>query len=277
MDLGTYPLAEGLPLLPGNISIFTDDPPPGSSTKPFGQMDGRATEDCVFLDVLVPEVVFDNRTVNATTGVNATGGAPVMVYAYGGGYLSGYKGANGDPTGLLQRSMVNPQTSPGVVWVQVNYRLGALGWIAGPTFSDEGGTENAGLYDLSLALEWIQQYIHLYGGDPNRVTLMGESSGAAMTVYQVTAYGGTRGDAPFQQAYVNSPASSPQTSAYRSEEYYQDFLRYANSTSLADLRNLSSEQAIAATELLAFHAPYGTGNTAAVVDGLIIPELVSIP
>lgn len=171
--------------------------------------------------------------------------------------------------------MSNPQTSPGIIWVQMNYRLGALGWSAGPTFSESGGVENAGLYDLSLALEWVQQNIHFYGGDPKRVSLNGQSSGAAMTVYQITAYGGTRGDAPFQQAYISSPAATPQFSASRMEEDYQQFLGYANVTSLAEVRNLSSAEMINAVELMAFNSPYGTGNLAPVVDGLIIPELVS--
>lgn len=255
---------------PNNLSAFTYDPPPGLTSKSFGQMDGRATEDCLFLDVLVPEIVYNNRTINATTG-----GAPVMVYAYGGEYVSGYKQSPGSPATLLQRSMLNPETSPGVIWVQMNYRLGALGWLAGPTFAASGGTINAGLYDLSLGLGWVQQHIYMYGGDLSRVTLLGESSGAAMTVYQITAYGGTRGDAPFQQAYVNSPASTPQISAYRMEENYQQVLKLANATSLAELRSLSSAQVIAATEEMAFYASYGFGDTAPVVDGLIIPQLVS--
>ena len=50
----------------------------------------------------------------------------------------------------------------------MNYRLGALGWLNGPSFIQDGGTPNAGLHDQRLALSWIQEYISLFGGDKNR-------------------------------------------------------------------------------------------------------------
>jgi carboxylesterase type B len=61
--------------------------------------------------------------------------------------------------------------------VALNYRLGALGWIAGPTVQASGAVSNAGLYDQRLALKWVQDNIHLFGGDPSQVTVMGESAG----------------------------------------------------------------------------------------------------
>ena len=254
---------------PNNISAFQEVPAPGVATKPSGQQDGRATEDCLFLDVLVPEAIYDNKAVNGT------GGVPVLVYTFGGGYYEGYKQMQGSPAEILARSTSNLRTSPGVIWVQMNYRIGALGWLAGPSFQASGGVANAGLYDQLLALEWVQKYIHLFGGDPHKVTLQGESAGAAMTIYQITAFGGTRGDAPFQQAFINSPAATPATSSYLMETFYTQFLQYANATSLADLRNLSSAQIIEANELLLFNSPYGIGNVGPAVDGIIIPQLVS--
>jgi carboxylesterase type B len=68
----------------------------------------------------------------------------------------------------------------GLVFVAMNYRLGAFGFLAGPSLQAAGGVANAGLLDQRFALEWIQQYIHLFGGDPERVTIMGESAGGRL-------------------------------------------------------------------------------------------------
>lgn len=75
----------------------------------------------------------------------------------------------------MAASMVNG--SEPVIFVAMNYRLGALGWLAGPSFQSEGGISNAALYDQRLAIQWVRQNIQLFGGDPNRITLMGESAG----------------------------------------------------------------------------------------------------
>jgi carboxylesterase type B len=68
----------------------------------------------------------------------------------------------------------------GLVFVAMNYRLGAFGFLAGPSLQAAGGVANAGLLDQRLALEWIQKNIHLFGGDPERVTIMGESAGGKL-------------------------------------------------------------------------------------------------
>ena len=134
--------------------------------------DPRTSEDCLFLDVLVPETIFGK----STRTVNASSGAPVLVWIYGGGYTSGEKTGFGqyNPAGLIKASRASG--SEGIVFVSMNYRLGAFGWLAGPTLQSHG-TANAALYDQRLALEWVQQNIHLFGGDPNRVTVIGESAG----------------------------------------------------------------------------------------------------
>ena len=58
----------------------------------------------------------------------------------------------------------------------INYRLGALGFLAGDSFENEGGFENAGLSDQLVAFEWIRDHIEEFGGDPGHVTVMGESA-----------------------------------------------------------------------------------------------------
>ena len=162
--------------------------------------DPRTSEDCLYLDVVVPEKVFTKATKN----VKASSGAPVLVWIYGGGYTAGEKSGFGvfNPAGLIKASQISG--SEGIVFITLNYRLGAFGWLAGPTLQSDG-TANAGLYDQHLALEWVQKYIHLFGGDPCRVTVMGESAGGGSIMHQITAFGGLEGRVPFQQAIMQSP------------------------------------------------------------------------
>lgn len=144
----------------------------GSSTT-LPPQDPRTTEDCLFLDVAVPEKIFNAKG----TGT----GAPVLVWIYGGGYTAGDKTNinTGPAAGLLERSMDD------LIFVAFNYRLGAFGWQAGPTFQSNG-TANAGLHDQRFALEWIQENIHLFGGDPEQVTVIGESAGGGSIMHQIT-------------------------------------------------------------------------------------------
>lgn len=95
---------------------------------------------------------------------------------YGGGYTVGNKAYDppSDPTRLIQAS--GKDRGEGTIFVTLNYRLGALGWLAGQTMQKEGGVPNAGLLDQRLALEWVQDNIHLFGGDPDRVTVMGRKA-----------------------------------------------------------------------------------------------------
>ena len=134
--------------------------------------DPRTSEDCLFLDVIVPKAVYSK----STRTVSAGSGAPVLVWIYGGGYTTGEKTGFGqyNPAGLIEASRASG--SEGLVFVSMNYPLGAFGWLAGPTLQSDG-TANAALHDQCLALEWVQKNIHLFGGDPNRVTVIGESAG----------------------------------------------------------------------------------------------------
>ena len=213
----------------GNLSSFANVPPPGINTTamPPAQKDPRANEDCLFLDVIVPESVYNRTDPQASR--NVTSKAPVLVWTFGGGFHEGDKESQGNPAGLVAKSMSAPASSPGAVYVALNYRLGALGWLSGPTFTASGGTPNAGLHDQRLARYWIQEHIHLFGGDPNRVTIMGESAGASMSMHQITAFGGTQ-NAPFQQAVMGSPGSNPNPYNWLQEETYQNFLTTANAT-----------------------------------------------
>ena len=87
----------------------------------------------------------------------------------GGGYVMG--------SALTDFTMLQNLNNNSFIGVEIQYRLGAFGFLA----SDDvyrHGVINAGIYDQMFALQWVQKYIHLFGGDASRVTLSGESAGA---------------------------------------------------------------------------------------------------
>ena len=122
--------------------------------------DSAASEDCLFLNVYAP--------ADAT----ATSKLPVMFWIHGGGYATGASSEprhNGDFLPLK-----------GVVLVTINYRLGVFGFLATAELAKEanGATGNYGLMDMVSALQWVKANIGQFGGDPNNVTIFGESAGS---------------------------------------------------------------------------------------------------
>ncbi|TVY83713.1 Carboxylesterase patB [Lachnellula suecica] len=214
-------------------------------------------EDCLFLDVVVPENVYaQNKAV------------PVIVWIHGGGYTLGSKYAAGNPTGLLDQSL--DAASGGQIWVGINYRLGAFGWLNGETFS-KSGTPNVGLYDQRMALEWVQKNIHLFGGDASRVTAMGESAGGGSILHQVTAYGGRK--APFNQAIMQSPAFIPNPLKSQSDSAFRKFLTAANVSTLEEARMLDTSVLQLASKIAQGKAFYGTFTFGPMPDGDFVPDL----
>ncbi|MEE2639024.1 MAG: carboxylesterase/lipase family protein [Planctomycetota bacterium] len=146
------------------------------------------SEDCLYLNVWV------NRDRTKTR-------RPVMVWIHGGGLSSGSgheEGYNG--TRLAKK---------GVVLVTINYRLGALGFMAHPALSAEspkGVSGNYGILDQIAALKWVQENIASFGGDPGNVTIFGESAGGT-SVYLLTASPLARG--LFHKAILQSPWLDP--------------------------------------------------------------------
>ena len=190
----------------------------------------------------------------------------VVVWIYGGGYATGDKSQT-VPAGLIHRS------NDDMIFVTMNYRMGAFGFMSGPTFQASGGTANAGLLDQRMAIEWVKQYIHLFGGDPGRVTIMGESAGGGSVMHQITAYGGLKGSVPFQQAIAQSPGFTPITSNLQQETNFQTFLALANVSTLEEARQLPSETLIIANIKEVGNSSYGQYTFGPVVDGSFTPAL----
>ncbi|KAF2008195.1 acetylcholinesterase precursor [Amniculicola lignicola CBS 123094] len=244
---------------PSNVTeAYT--PPGATSNSPVPAMDPRTSEDCLFLDVYVPDKILKNAKKKQS--------APVLLWIYGGGYVNGQKNTN--PAGLLAASGSAKQGD--VIYVSINYRLGALGFVSGSSYQAEGGAANLGLLDQQFALQWVKRYIGTFGGDAKKVTVFGESAGGGSIMHQITAYGGMKGPVPFQQAVPQSPGWLPMSSALQQEEHYQKFLNLTGTKSLAELRNLSSEAIIKANfQQVTYDSPYGTYTYGPTVDGLFVP------
>ncbi|MCK1711107.1 MULTISPECIES: carboxylesterase family protein [unclassified Bradyrhizobium] len=121
------------------------------------------------LQPLMPSASEDCLTLNVFRPFGVDGPLPVMVFIHGGGFV------RGTANDLLFDGAKLAQA--GLIVVTLNYRLGALGWLAHPALSDVG-SGNYGLMDQIAALHWIHDNIAAFGGDPNNVTLFGNGSGA---------------------------------------------------------------------------------------------------
>ena len=221
------------------------------------------SEDCLFLDVLVPEGL---EPASGGTGV------PVLHWVYGGGYFSGGKDWVGGPEGLFDA--MGPEEK--FIVVASNYRLGQFGWMSSKT--EPSMTPNAGLYDTWAALEWTRDHVHLFGGDPERVTAMGLSAGAGILQHFLAADTQGRG-VPFHQVFLSSPGYRPLVDRSKEmTETYGLFLDATNCTDVACLRELPEEAMVEASKYMALTAPQGEWGAPGVgftpvIDGDLVLDL----
>ncbi|MGH3429341.1 MAG: carboxylesterase/lipase family protein [Mycobacteriales bacterium] len=134
------------------------------SMDPSEPVRGRQSEDCLTINVVIP--------AHRPTGANLA----VMVWIYGGGFREG-SASDEDGTNFAR---------DGVVLVTFNYRLGRLGFFAHPALAKtnpEGALSDYGFADQIAALKWVRENISAFGGDPDRVTIFGESAGATSVNY----------------------------------------------------------------------------------------------
>ncbi|BFZ56067.1 hypothetical protein PYCC9005_003109 [Savitreella phatthalungensis] len=207
-----------------------------------------SSEDCLVMNIFVPNAVTRN--------------ASVVVWLHGGGFVSGDKQFYaGD---LVQRDPV--------IFIAANYRLGAFGWMAGSSFASQGGTPNLGLYDQRAILDWVQQYISKFGGDPQKVTVAGQSAGAASIMHHITARGGTVKPA-FQQAILESPAFQPMWQTDVMEQNYQTFLSLVGCSDLACLRSKDTDTLQAANQAqVGASKVFGSFVFGPTIDGDYVPD-----
>jgi para-nitrobenzyl esterase len=192
--------------------------------------------------------------------------APVIVYLHGGAF---FIGASSMP--VYHGDAVARQ---GAVFVSLNYRLGVLGFLAHPALSRESATQssgNYGLLDQVAALQWVQRHIEKFGGDPARVTIMGQSAGS-MSVLALQASPMAKG--LFSRAVGLSGAliedrgpMAPRSLAVAEN----DGVRYqaqVNAKSIEELR------AMPADRLVASRAP-GAAPIGMVIDGQLLPAAIA--
>jgi para-nitrobenzyl esterase len=141
------------------------------------------SEDCLYLNVWRP------------ADTEAEAGLPVLVWIHGGGFVNG--------GGSDLRSDGSAFAREGIVVVSLQYRLGRLGFFAHPALiaADEGPVGNFGYMDQIAGLKWVQDNIAAFGGDPQRVTLVGESAGGASVLTMLTS---PEAEGLFQQVMVMS-------------------------------------------------------------------------
>ncbi|TQS40843.1 carboxylesterase/lipase family protein [Cryptosporangium phraense] len=150
---------------------------PGSIVSGGDSGNGSTTEDCLYLNVYTPTAGTARRTLPEQAD---QGKLPVMVWIHGGSYING-AGSDYGPGRLV--------TQGGVIVVTINYRLGAMGFLALPGLSSEQplGSGTYGLLDQQAALRWVQKNIGNFGGDAKNVTLFGESAGGGSVCAQMVS------------------------------------------------------------------------------------------
>ncbi|KAJ3571983.1 hypothetical protein NP233_g3398 [Leucocoprinus birnbaumii] len=158
-----------------------------------GDHGGAGSEDCLKVNIYAP------------AGVKANAKLPVLVYIHGGGYVFG------NPANWPFEHWI--QQSPNVVIVSVYYRLSGFGFLATPEFSSgKLGDLNAGFMDQIEALRWVQRHISKFGGDPNQVTINGESAGGSSIELHLIASAGTEKlfHAGIAQSVYRTPLPTPE-------------------------------------------------------------------
>lgn len=198
----------------------------------FGSMNfrsNRMSEDCLYLNVW-------------TTDPSNNAQLPVLVYFYGGGFMAG--------DGSEPRYDGTQMARRGIVALTVNYRLNVFGFFAHPELSAESPQQCSGNYsylDQQAALLWVRDNIAAFGGDPDRVTIAGESVGSISVNAQMVS--------PLSKNLIAGAIGAsgglgamPPRSLDETEQVGLDFAKKVGARSLADLRAMPAQKLLEATE-----------------------------
>ncbi|KAG8212817.1 Alpha/Beta hydrolase protein [Butyriboletus roseoflavus] len=238
-----------------------------SPVSPYGHNKRQSTtvaasEDCLFLNVLVPGTI--------PTGPVTMGGLPVLVWIHGGGYEAGYA-AEYNGADLVADSLNT------VIVVIIQYRLGAFGFLSSNEVKAQGAL-NAGLLDQTFALQWVQNHIGSFGGDNCHVTIWGESAGAGSVLQHIVANGGNT-QPPLFNAAITSSTFLPSQYYYNDrfpQLLYNETVSRTGCASSTDtftcLQSVAAETLQTANDALVDSGFYGTFVFVPVVDGTFILE-----
>lgn len=210
------------------------------------------SEDCLYLNVWSPAIGSDKKL-------------PVMVYVHGGSNRSGWSWEPNYHGHVLAQH--------GVVVVSIAYRLGDFGFFAHPELDQGRVVANFGLWDQVAALNWIQDHIAVFGGDADRVTLFGESSGGSNIVALMSA---EHADDLFQQAILQSTAGFGLRDVHTLADEQQRGMRIAGALSdnepltIAQMRDIPAGVFLHQADKISqgyYHSP--------VLDGTLLKESIT--
>ena len=250
--VGTLRWREPQPAQPWpNVRPATQFGPRAMQLPLFGDMNFRSngvSEDCLYL--------------NVWTGAKTAGEKrPVLVYFYGGGFVAG--------DGSEPRYDGEALAQQGVVTVTVNYRLGVFGFMAHPELTAESAhhaSGNYGLLDQAAALRWVRENIAAFGGDPQRITIGGESAGSFSVSAQMAS--------PLAKSLLAGAIGEsgsllslqPLPTLAQAEQTGTTLGQSLGAASLAALRALPAQQLLEAT------GKPGAPRFSAIVDGYFLPR-----
>jgi para-nitrobenzyl esterase len=218
-----------------------------------GDANAQMSEDCLYLNVWSPAKSNSDRI-------------PVLVWIYGGGFNAG---ATSVPTYSGE-----VLAHKGVVLVSIAYRVGPLGFLAHPELSAESPEHvsgNYGLLDMMAALQWVRENIGAFGGDPNKVTIFGESAGGiavSMLCASPLAKGLFDGAISESGGSFGPPRPSTQVGENMklladAERDGEEYAASAGAESIADLRKLPAAKLM--------NAAHTRGLAWPIVDGWVLP------